>query len=188
MIVTTLAALVLGQSAALVCPVMGSPIKGKGTGSFDYNGARYTMCCGGCSTPFQTNPEKYLKQSSEAKKTVGVSLYDPTTGIKVEAKNAKGSSDFGGLRYFFATTDGKKAFDANPKQFTVQPKKEVLWCAVMNHGLANYSEAGAYVDSGDTRYYVCCSGCLGKFKEKSADFVAKFSDKAIAPKAVVVKS
>lgn len=186
MFITTLATLVLAQ-APLSCAVMGSPVKGKGSGAIDYNGARYTMCCAGCDGGFKATPDKFLKQSAEKKLTVGVFLYDPTTGAKIVEKDAKGSSDFGGLRYFFATAEAKKAFDAEPKKFTVQPKKEALWCPVMNHGIADYSKAGAYVDQGDTRYYLCCAGCLGKMKEKPAEFAAKVADKVAAPKAVAVK-
>ncbi|MBC8064696.1 MAG: YHS domain-containing protein [Chlorobia bacterium] len=187
MLIATLATLVIGQSAAISCPVMGSAIHGKGSGSIDFNGARYTMCCGGCDAGFKATPDKFLKQSAEKKLTVGVFMYDPTTGVKLEAKNAKGTSDFGGLRYYFATADAKKAFDAEPKKYTVQPKKEALWCAVMNHALASYKEAGAYVDHGDTRYYICCAGCLGKMKEKTAEYAAKIADKVVDSKAVAVK-
>jgi YHS domain-containing protein len=188
MLITTLATLIIGQAAPLACPVMGSPIKGKGSGAYDYNGARYTMCCGGCDGAFKAEPGKFLKQATEKKLVVGTFQYDPTTGVQILAKDAKGSSDFGGLRYYFASADGKKAFDAEPKKYTVQPKKEVLWCAVMNHDLPDYKSAGAYVDSGETRYYVCCGGCLGKMKENTAEYVAKFASKAQAPKALAVKN
>lgn len=169
------------------CAVMGSPISGKGAGTFDYNGARYVMCCGGCPTPFKADPAKYVKQAAEKKWTVGTFLYDPTTGIKIDPKKAAGSSDFGGLRYFFASADAKKAFDAEPKKFATAPKKEVLWCPVMNHGLIDYKAAGAYVDQGDTRYYLCCDGCLGKMKEKTSEYAAKMADKVKTPKALEVK-
>ena len=186
MLIATIATIVMAQSP-LSCAVMGSAISGKGSGAIDYNGARYTMCCAGCDAGFKATPDKFLKQSAEKKKTVGVFMYDPTTGIKLEAKDSKGTSDFGGLRYHFASAEAKKAFDAEPKKFTVQPKKEALWCAVMNHALPSYKEAGAYVDQGDTRYYVCCAGCLGKMKEKTSEFAAKVADKVVAPKATAVK-
>ena len=187
MIITTLAALVLGQSASLYCPVMGTAISGKGAGSFDYNGARYVMCCSGCPTPFKNEPEKYIKASAEKNRTVGISLYDPTTGIAIDAKKSKGSSDFGGLRYYFASEDGKKAFDAEPKKFGVRPKKEVMYCIVMGHAMASYKDAGAYVDKGDTRYYVCCPDCLAKLKGDLDNLTAKAADKVHEPKAVAVK-
>ena len=187
MLIATLATIVMAQSP-LSCAVMGSPISGKGSGSIDYNGARYTMCCAGCDAGFKATPDKFLKQSAEKKKTVGIFLYDPTTGIKLDAKNAKGTSDFGGLRYYFASEESKKSFDADPKKFAAQPKKEALWCPVMNHALADYTKAGAYVDQGDTRYYLCCAGCMGKMKDKPAEFAAKVADKVAAPKAIVVKN
>lgn len=187
MLITTLATLIIGQVAPLACPVMGSPISGKGSGAFDYSGARYTMCCGGCDGAFKADPQKYLKQSFEKKLVTGAFLYDPTTGIKIAQKDAKGSSDFGGLRYYFVSAENKKAFDAAPKKFAAQPKKEVLWCPVMNHAIDSYKDAGAYMDSGDTRFYLCCDGCLGKMKENSAEYASKVANKAQAPKAIAVK-
>lgn len=186
MLIATIASIVMAQ-APLSCAVMGSPVKGKGSGSYDYNGARYTMCCAGCNGTFEKTPEKFVKQATEKKWTVGASLYDPTTGVKVQANEAKGSSDFGGLRYYFASAEAKKTFDANPKKFAVQPKKEALWCPVMNHAIPSYKEAGAYVDKGDTRYYLCCSGCLGKMNEKPAEYMAKVADKVSAPKVFAIK-
>ncbi len=187
MLLVTLATLVVGQTAALSCPVMGSAIHGAGTNAYDYNGARFTMCCGGCDDQFKATPAKFLKQAAEKKLTVGVFLYDPTTGIKVEPKKAKGSSDFGGLRYYFANAKAKKAFDAEPKKFASMPAKEALWCAVMNHSIADYNSAGAYVDNGDTRYYLCCNGCMAKMKENQDALTAKIADKVKAPKVYAVK-
>lgn len=187
MLITTLATLVIGQAAPMSCAVMGSPISGKGSGAFDYNGARYTMCCGGCDGAFKADPQKYVKQSAEKKLVVGAFLYDPTTGVKIVAKDAKATSDFGGLRYYFASAENKKAFDAAPKKFATQPKKEALWCPVMNHAIESYKDAGAYVDSGDTRYYLCCDGCLGKMKEKPAEYMSKVAAKVQAPKAIAFK-
>jgi len=188
MLITTIAALLVGQTSPLLCPVMGSAVHGKGSGSYDYNGARYTMCCAGCNGAFEKDPAKFVKQSTEAKKVVGINLFDPTTGLKIDTKQAKASADFGHLRYYFATEEGKKKFEDNPKQFTVQPKKEALWCAVMNHSLKSYAEAGAYVDQGDTRYYVCCPGCLSKLKADPSNLTAKIRDKVSVPKASAVKS
>src|SRR5687768_8571554 len=108
MLITTLATLVLGQAAQLACPIMGSPISGKGSATYDYNGARYTMCCGGCDAPFKADPQKHLKQSAEKKLVVGTFLYDPTTGVQIVAKDAKGNSDFAGVRYYFSSAAGKK--------------------------------------------------------------------------------
>ncbi len=186
MLIATIASIVMAQ-APLSCAVMGSPVKGKGSGSYDYNGARYTMCCAGCNGMFEKSADKYVKQAVEKKWTIGTFLYDPTTGVKIEAKDAKGTSDFGGLRYHFASADAKKTFDANPKKFATQPKKEALWCPVMNHGIADYTKAGAYVDQGDTRYYLCCGGCLGKMKDKPAEYAAKVANKVTAPKVLAVK-
>ena len=67
------------------CAVMGSPstIKGK---SIDFAGTRYPMCCDGCPGTFAANPAKYIEKAKEANKTIGYSLFDPTTGAKVDLK------------------------------------------------------------------------------------------------------
>jgi len=175
MIATLLAASVLTlQGAPLSCAVTGEVIT-SAKGSFDYNGVRYPMCCGGCSNAFKKDAAKLLTNEKLKGKTLGVSLYDVTTGTKIEPKAAKGSSDHEGVRYYFATVDGKAAFDKDPKKYGTAPKKEALYCAVMGHAIPNYAAAGAYVDQGDTRYYVCCPACLEKMKADTASLAAKIA-------------
>jgi YHS domain-containing protein len=44
------------------CPVSGRPIGVMGPGvTQEYNGKIYHLCCGGCISTFQSNPEKYSK-------------------------------------------------------------------------------------------------------------------------------
>ena len=44
------------------CPVSGRPIGVMGPGvTVQYNGKTYHLCCGGCISTFQSNPEKYSK-------------------------------------------------------------------------------------------------------------------------------
>ena len=44
------------------CPVSGRPIGVMGPGvTVQYNGKIYHLCCGGCISTFNDNPEKYSK-------------------------------------------------------------------------------------------------------------------------------
>jgi YHS domain-containing protein len=44
------------------CPVSGRPIGVMGPGVEEtYNGKIYHLCCGGCVSTFESNPEKYSK-------------------------------------------------------------------------------------------------------------------------------
>jgi YHS domain-containing protein len=188
MIITAIATMLLGQGAVaaapvLACPIMGSnsPATGK---AIDYNGVRYVMCCGGCPEPFKKDPTTALKNEKLKGKLVGVSLFDPVSGARIEAKNAKSFADYNGIRYYFANDDEKKAFDAEPKKFTAAPKKEALYCAVMGHDLKDYATAGGYVDVEETRYYVCCADCLAAMKKDAPALVAKAKSAVKAPGAM----
>ncbi len=169
------------------CAVMGTAatIKGK---SVDYAGARYPMCCGGCDSTFTGDPAKFIKKAKADNKTVGYSLFDPTTGAKIDLKKLPTEfSDFGGTRYFFTSAEGKKAFDAEPKAFSKVPEKEVLYCSVMGHDIASYGDAGSFNDYAGVRYYFCCTDCLKAFKADPAKFSESSKGKVSAPKAAVVK-
>jgi YHS domain-containing protein len=156
----------------------------KTAGDIDYNGVRYGTCCAGCPEAFKADPAGALKSKRLENKTVGTSLFDPVTGLRIEPKNAKGGSeDYKGIRYYFASEENKKSFDADPKMYAAAAKKEVLYCAVMGHAVKDYASAGGYVTVEETRYYVCCGSCLNVFKEKSKEIAAKVQDKAKVPAA-----
>ena len=189
MITLAIASLVLAQGAAtVVCPMTGeaSPSTGK---AIDFKGVRYTMCCGGCDTPFKKDPVKALKSDTLKGKLVGVSLFDPISGARMTEKAAKGvSSDFNGVRYYFASIDEKAKFDAEPKAFTKAPEKEALYCAVMGHELKDYATAGGYVDIENVRYYTCCMDCNAALKkDPSLAAKAKSAVKAVAAMDAPVK-
>lgn len=52
-----------GGQAGPECIVSG----GKGTMAVMYKGKTYYVCCGGCRSEFNANPEKYIKEYEEAK-------------------------------------------------------------------------------------------------------------------------
>jgi len=182
MITTIIASMML--QGGLVCPITGEAIS-TSAADIDFNGVRYSTCCGGCPDEFKKDPAKALKNKALDGKTVGVSLFDPVSGTRIEAKNAKGGTeDYKGVRYFFASAEDKKAFDADPKMYAAAPKKEVLYCLVMGHPVKDEASAGAYVDFEGTRYYTCCADCQAAMKKDMAAFAAKAGDKAKAPVAV----
>jgi YHS domain-containing protein len=173
MITIAIATLLLGQgAAAVVCPMTGeaSPATGK---AVDYNGVRYTMCCGGCDGPFKKDPVTALKNEKLKGKLVGVSLFDPVTGLRITEKAAKGYADFNGVRYYFANADEKATFEKDAKKLTAVPAKEALFCPVMGHELKDYATSGGYVDFENVRYYTCCADCSAAMKKDPAAVAGK---------------
>lgn len=175
------------QASPTVCPVMGSPTTEKSQ-ALDYNGARFRMCCAGCDSTFKANAATIVGKLKANSKAIGEFLFDPTTGVAITPKKAKASSDYMGIRYYFATAEGKTTFDKAPKTFTAMPKKEVLGCVVNTADqLEYYAQAGGYVDHKGVRYYVCCPDCLAKLKADPEKYTAPFTAKAKAPAVQEIK-
>ncbi len=150
----------------------------------EYAGKNVFFCCDGCVPQFGKTPEKFMKTAADAKLTVAKFMFDPTTGKKISEKKARGSSDYMGVRYFFANADAKAKFDKNPKSFAEAPKKEALYCPVMQEPVASYSKADSYVDYDGVRYFMCCAGCyepMTKDPKKYADPSKAHEPKVIAP-------
>jgi len=150
----------------------------------DYKGVRYITCCGGCKAPFMKDPETVLKSEKTKGVLIGESLFDVTTGLRIEAKKAKAFEDFGGVRYYFATEKGKAEFDIDPKKATARPEKELVFCPVMGHALKAVADSGGYIDKGGVRFYACCADCMDKLKTDATAFTAKYADKAVVATAV----
>ena len=158
------------QAAPLSCPTMGGPVKA-GQPITDFDGARFTYCCDGCDVEFAKDPMGAITKSAKAGKTVGVSLFDPISMKRIDSEKAKGgSSDFRGIRFFFATEDEKAMFDKEPKKFGKMPKMEALYCSVMGSPVKSYAKASGYADYEGTRYYFCCAGCDVKFAAEPAKY------------------
>ncbi len=142
---------------------MGTPGDPKG-GHSDYNGVRFTYCCGGCKEGFEKDPGSAVQKAVKGKKTFGVFMFDPVTRMPLMVENAKGGfSDFQGIRFYFTNPDGKKAFDANPKKYGTLPKKEAMYCPLLKEKVASYEVSGGYQDFEGVRYYFCCPECAPEF-------------------------
>src|SRR5450631_2273117 len=79
--------------------------------TIDYKGIRYGTCCGGCGGTFIANPEKLLAEDVKKNILVGVSLFDPVSGARIEARTDTPTSVYKGVRYLFSNADEKKTFD-----------------------------------------------------------------------------
>ncbi len=152
----------------------------------EYAGARFSTCCGGCDKPFLRDPQGSLMEAIKEKKTIGVFNYDPVSGARIEEKKAAAYSDYKSIRYFFASADEKKSFDATPTKFIGEVKSEAYFCPVMKHATAP-KDAGAFADYEGVRYYLCCGDCTKEFKADPAKFAlnAKAAVKTVS--AVIVK-
>jgi YHS domain-containing protein len=178
---TTLAGQV--QASPIQCPVASEPIV-ESVAKMDYAGVRFGFCCAGCVGGFADQAEKLIAKAAEEKRPIGVSLFDPVAGTRIESAKAKGGfADYKGTRFYFATEANRTAFEAKPAQFGELPKKEALYCAVMKHGIASYAAAGSYTDFNGVRYYMCCPDCQAKFVADPGAFAKNADGKTTAPKA-----
>lgn len=166
-----------------MCPIMGGPAA-KGGPVVEYAGSRYEFCCPGCDATFQKDPAGALKAEKIKGKTVGVFLFDPVSHHRIDAKKAKGSTEFNGQRYYFETAANKATFDKDMKKFAAVPAKEALVCPVSHETIASYDKAGLYADYNGVRYYICCADCEGTFKGKEAELAKGVAKSVKAPAAI----
>ena len=164
------------------CPRMGSPASASQP-TVDYAGVRYAFCCGGCPEAFAKDPKKGIASERSKGKVIGTSLHDPVARIRVNEKGSAGSAEHNGVRYFFLTKQNLETFKQSPAKFSKVPAKDVLTCPVSGETIDNYARAYAYVDQGDTRYYVCCAHCFPQVDKDPAKFITKMKAKPVAPKA-----
>lgn len=179
MLTTLIAVALLGahqQKLDLTCPVTGETIT-KPFAVFDYKGVQYDMCCPMCPTPFSKDPDKYLSPDAVKNRTVGVSYFDPVSGIAVKpnALRAKtdsvGPSVYNGVAYYFENADNEKTFEADPAKYTVIPAKEAIYCPVMKEEVGSLSHSGGYADVNGVRYYICCSKCAAMLKANPSQYL-----------------
>lgn len=185
MLLTVLASLVLSlapQDGGLSCPVLGAPANPTNQG-IDYNGVRYKFCCGGCDAAFMKDPAAVLKDEKIKGKTVGVALFDPISGKRIDEKKFKASSDFNGTRFLFESAENKAIFDLDPKKHGAMPKYESLICPIKQK-VVTYATADGFVDYDGVRYYTCCGSCTPMARADGAKFIAADKKDAAKPKPV----
>lgn len=160
----------------LVCPMMGEPVK-ETSPSLLYAGIKFSFCCGGCDTAFAKAPEKALEKNVKQGKTIGLSLFDPVTGKRINPDQIKATTDYKSIRYGFASAENLKKFEANKDKYAAIPAKEVMTCPVSGEAVASYDVAGGYVDHAGVRYYTCCAGCNAGLAKNPAGAAAKMKGK-----------
>ncbi len=127
----------------------------------------------GARATFVAAPDTALAKDSKTDLLIGVSLFDPVSGARIEATDDAPNSIFKGVKYVFATNEEKAKFDKSPAKFTAAPAKEALHCPVEDGDVASYADAGGYVDSGRVRIYVCCAQCLSVLRKHTSEYAAK---------------
>lgn len=165
------------------CAVMHSPTNEKSK-AVEFSGARFPMCCGGCPEAFSKDPGKFIKDAAKSNETIGVFLFCPVSGERIDMDKVKETSNYKGIKYGFCCADCKGAFEKDPAKFAKSPEKESLTCAVSGEKIASYSEAAGFVDYNGARYYICCANCGPALKKDPAGVIAKNKIKAVAPSAV----
>jgi len=189
MITTAIAALSLAiiqhqGTTPIQCAVQNEAAS-PGVAKVDFNGVRYSFCCGGCPEAFASSPAKYVKSAIDNKKTIGESLFDPVTGAKLDPKKKYDlTQDYLGTRYYFTSADNAKAFAAKPDAFGKAPEKSALYCPVAGKEMKSYTEAGAYSDYKGVRYFFCCTSCQAGFKKDADKYADAMKTKVGAPPAV----
>ncbi len=175
------------QGSGTACPVMGGPAKAGGP-AVEYAGSTYTFCCPMCDGKFAKDPAMALKSDDVKGKTVGVFLFDPVSGKRIEAKDSKGSTEFNGLRYHFASVANKAKFDKDKKKYGTIPAKESLSCPVSGEAVDTYSKTSGYADSNGVRYYFCCGDCAAPFAKDSAKYTKSAAKNVKSPVTHAVKA
>ncbi|MBX3111356.1 MAG: hypothetical protein KF857_05040 [Fimbriimonadaceae bacterium] len=179
------AAMLVVDDKPMTCPVMsGNPAKAGGP-AVEWQGIKFTMCCGGCDASFSKDPAKYLKTAAEKGTVVGASLFDPVTGMRVN--EPKITSDYKGVRYAFANDTDKAEFAKDPAKYTKMPEKVVMTCPVSGEAVSSYGAAGGYVDYKGVRYFACCMDCMLSLHKDIATLSKKFESKAVKPMAMASK-
>jgi YHS domain-containing protein len=179
MIAAAAAILAMAAPAAdLTCPIMGSAV-GKDAKAMTVSGVTFKFCCGGCDTKFAKDPNTYVAKAAKENKVIGEFLFDPTTGKAIKAEKSKGTADYNGIRYYFASEEGAASFTKEPKKFTKPVTKESLFCPVMKVAVKDYKSAKAYGHYEGTRYYQCCLTCLKKMSRSPEKYAMNAKDKLV---------
>lgn len=160
-----------GSVPTTICPVGLHEPEGAGI-PYLYAGVQYTLCCEGCTSRFEGDPAKYVKDF-KGEGLIGLAQFDVIARRRIDPKKATIYSDYNHVRYFFFSEENKNAFCADPKKASAAPAKEVLdKCPVMGSAI-NVAKTPDYVDYNGVRYYFCCPGCSSRFAREPAKYEAK---------------
>jgi YHS domain-containing protein len=156
----------------LVCPVMGNAVAAPADLVVRYNGIEFHLCCDGCDDRFIAAPEQFIEAASEGNAAIGVFLFDPVTGNRVVAGDAKATRVHQGILYAFESPESATRFDAAPRDLARSASREGASCPVMKTPIKNPALASGFADHAGVRFYFCCPGCETDFAKDPAAFSA----------------
>jgi Cu+-exporting ATPase len=96
-----------------VCKMSIDPEKAAGRST--WSGETIFFCSSGCKAKFDSDPAKYLDQSSPEPEKAK----DVVCGMTIDPARAAGTSTVDGIPYFFCSAGCKAKFDANPQQYII---------------------------------------------------------------------
>ena len=168
------------QTSPLVCPVMGDRVNAR-SAAYEYNGARFAVCCAGCTAKFFKQPLEVLTKANENKWVTGEFLFDPVTRTLLRTKKLKAFSDFEGVRFYFDSAENKATFDKSPKTYGTLPKKEVPLDVVAKEEFLVYSRMAGYFDLDGIRFYHSKPSDKGMETPNLQTSAKEYAKMAVAP-------
>lgn len=156
----------------LVCPVMGNAVAAPADLVVRYNGIEFHLCCDGCDDRFIAAPEQFIEAASAGNAAIGVFMFDPITGNRVAAADAKATRLHKGILYAFESAESATRFDAAPTDLARNAQREGTSCPVMRTPIKNPALASGFADHAGVRFYFCCAGCETDFAKDPAGFSA----------------
>jgi len=177
MLTMLLAATVMAQGPATVCPVMGDPIS-ENSQRYEYAGLVTAVCCAGCEGSLKAAPDKAMKARGTS--LVAYSAYDVIAKTSIKPDKAVATTDYNGVRYLFSTKENKAAFDKDPKALSTRPTYEAFGKCVVTKEVVPAGKFAAYRDVKTVidgkpqmaRVYFCCMGCVPKFDDNPSNYTA----------------
>jgi len=106
------------------CPVMKADTKVADASSFSVvHGKKYYHCCPSCETPFQSNPESFLKDLNKPGNVSKIDSdgkrfsRDPVSGVEMEVNDQTVFINRDNTRYFFTSAKTMKTFENSPEKY-----------------------------------------------------------------------
>lgn len=187
----------LQAAEKVTCAVNGKEFeKTETTASFEYKGETYYFCCPGCKDKFVKNPDEFINNEGEAEHQHGEEaehqhveevkhqhveegmhgehqengkVVDPVCGMELKKEDAKHTYEYKDKTYYFCMASCKEKFVKNPEEYLKDVEEEIT-CPVSGEKFAKSDAAGSMEYEGKT-YYLCCSGCLDKFKADPTKYI-----------------
>ncbi len=96
-------------------------------------------------------------------------VVDPVCGMELKKEDAKHTYEYKEKTYYFCMASCKEKFVKIPEEY-LKDAEEEMTCPVSGEKFAKSDAAGSMEYEGKT-YYLCCAGCLDKFKADPAKYI-----------------